>query len=320
MNNPDLVTWRKRHGSMCHVCPLNGQRHAGCNGNIDAPVIGIGDFPSEKDTLDGSTRGAANGRVFADHVGYFMQLEHLALAGLVRLQEVPGRKWPRIVPEGISLNTLIMCTIPGRKKAAVKINSPVGRAAQLCCGNSWRALMRRQLKENPERTLTPMGPAALSMLLGKKVGIESHRGRVIGPFTPEDIAKMLAPIPESVIYAKVLRGKKPTEKWWPAIEWFLNEIIKQQRVGVRKVAKHGLMPPEEWNTTRAEIWPDDPPNSWQTLCVANHAVILDIILKKQIAALKKRAKKENAACHSALPPAQVPVSSPVPESNTLSPA
>ena len=271
MNTPNLVAWRKSHGSLCHVCPLNGQRKVGCSGNIDASHIATTDFPSKDDSELGVSRGERYGRLLEDHLGYWFKLEHVVAGGMAKLVRVPGRKWPRVVLHDILFTSLIMCHIPGKGKPPQKIKSPIGKAARLCCENSWRRLMRKLLSENPERTLEPMGNDALSATYAAKMSIEGHRGRVAEPLTKDDLARVFAPIPEIEIYKKVLRGKHPTEPWWDSIEWFLKEVIKQQRAGVRHVAKHGATPPEEWKP---------------------HAEIIDLILRKQRAALKKRAKKE----------------------------
>jgi hypothetical protein len=285
--HPNLVAWRKAHGSLCHVCPLNGQRCAGSDGPVEAEHIGVGDFPSQDDVDDGVTRGQTHGRAFSDGVGYYMKLENLVPEGLATLVHVPGRKWPRVVLSNTFLMNLIMCHIPGKKKPQVKIRSTVGRHAILCCANSYRAVMRRIYKDNPRRTLTTMGTAATSTTLRMPAAIEAFRGRIPAPWVDADIERLFAPIPEEQIYKVVLRGKHPKEPWWPAMEWFLAEILKLQRAGVRKVAKCGLTPPREFTATYEHIRIDTGEHY-----ITNHAVVLDLLLRRQRQALTKRTKRE----------------------------
>lgn len=272
MNSPNLVAWRKSHGSLCHVCPLNGQRKVGCSGNIDASHIATTDFPSDEDSKLGVSRGERYGRILEDKLGYWYKREHIVQGGMAKLVRVPGRRWPRVVLSDIFITSLIMCHIPGKGKAQQKIKSPIWKAARLCCENSWRRLMRKLLTENSERTLEPMGVDALCATYGEKMSIEGHRGRVAEPMTKADIDRVLAPVPELDIYKKVLRGKHPQEEWWDAIEWFLKGAIKGNRASLRaqiKAAKLAAVPPEVMAWTK----------EW----------------KKQKAASARRAKKEAAS-------------------------
>lgn len=205
--------------SMCHICPLNGQRKVGHDGPPDAEYIGIFEAPGGDEESHLSTRGVPFGRPLQGKAGYYMRVRHLAPIGLQEL--LPNErspKSPRLGRLRIHLMNVAMCRPPNND-----INSKEGKHAVRCCANSARWFVNKLLAENPNRTLCPAGGTALSMLRGEETPIEPYRGRLmtlIGPLKYED---------EKDIEKYVLRGQKPKEEWWPEVELGLKHFIKLWR-------------------------------------------------------------------------------------------
>lgn len=227
--HPDLVDWRRRHGSRCEWCPLNDQRKVGADGPVDAPHIGIGEAPGADEAEYGVTRGFKYGRPFIGKSGYFWKLEYLVPAGLARLSKRPGKNWPGVELTKIQVLNTIMCQPPKNK-----IDSPQGRAAQWCCVNGLLAWLRRRRQANPDLMVTPVGGTALRWLLRAKASIDQYRGRVL---TELDWDAALAPIPESDIIKKVFRGKTPTDPQFLAHASVIEQILRWQRNGLAKQEK-----------------------------------------------------------------------------------
>lgn len=243
MQTPDLVAWRLRHGSACAVCPLKGQRFVGADGPADAAHIVIGDVPSADEAQYGVARGVPHGRAFSDRASYWWKLEFLVTNGLAERVRRETSKWPYVRLTGVQVMNVAMCAdpdAPGNDPA----NTPNARAARRCCANSLRAWLRRRLKENPNISLHPQGAEALADLRREKSGIDAYRGRFLGPVRDTvgewesgawqaHVDALLADEPEETIIKAVLRGRKPTETWWPAFEaWMKGHITwakKQER-------------------------------------------------------------------------------------------
>ncbi len=228
MHYSDYVEQRLKHGSLCHVCPLNGQRKVGHDGPADAEHIVIAEAPGADEEGYKLTQGLRYGRPLVGKTGYFFKLRHLAPLGLVSL--LPGRtpEYPRIGALKVHLMNVIMCRPPNNK-----IDSKEGKAAVKCCANSARWFLNERLRANPNISLHPLGGTALSLLRGEKTAIEPYRGRPTGPY--ETLQFELEP--EADIYKAVLRGRKPKEEWWPAIQTIMKRILSLQRRGISRAAK-----------------------------------------------------------------------------------
>ena len=257
---PTYVEERLAHGSLCHVCPLNGQRKVGHDGPADARHIGIAEAPGADEEAYGATRGYKYGLPLVGATGYFFKLNHLVprgLADVLQGKRRDGTTYDYVGNLRVHLMNVIMCRPPDNK-----IDSREGKRAVKCCANSARWFLNERLRENPNRMLNPMGGTALSLLRGEKTPIDPYRGRVLGPYTG-----LAFPYePEADIYKYVLRGMKPKEEWWPLLERVLKMILTIQRRGVSRAAKR--LPSE-------------------TVAVL---AIIRLILAKQRAALRKRAK------------------------------
>lgn len=318
--HPNIVAERLAHGCLCHVCPLNGQRKVGTDGPVDAEFVVIAEAPGADEEEFGSTRGYEYGRPLVGKTGYFFKLEHLVPAGVAELRPVPGREWPRVDLTNVHLLNVIMCRPPKNK-----IDTPVGRAAVACCANGTRWHLRRLLRAHPDRMLRPLGNVAFGLLMDslrakprpkgakrREYKIDAYRERfmvagneALATATggqPLDIVAALLPEPDMAIYRRVLRGRKPSEEWWPMFEAWLRGFLKFYRRVERYVAKHGPTAPEEWSETRTYV--PYGPNDGKSWCcdgcmdkavsiTTNHTVVLDILLKKQRAALRKAAKRTN---------------------------
>jgi len=206
--------------SMCHICPLNGQRKVGSDGPIDAEFVGIFEAPGEDEEADRLTKGYKYGRPLQGKTGYFMRVRHLAKVGLQELLPPrPGYKSPRLGRLKIYLMNVAMCRSPKNK-----IDSPEGKKAVRCCANGARFILNKIIAANPNITLCPAGGTALSMLRGVKTPIEPYRGRFLvhggEPFPYED---------EREIEKAVLRGVKPQEEWWEVFYKWLKSFIKFYR-------------------------------------------------------------------------------------------
>jgi len=257
---PNYVEERLAHGSLCHVCPLNGHRKVGHDGPASAEHIVIAEAPGADEEAWHVTRGERYGRPLVGKTGYFFKLNHLAPRGLVEL--LPGRepKYPKIGRLRVHLMNVIMCRPPDNK-----IDSAAGKRAVRCCANSARWFLNERLRENPDRILNAMGGTALSLLRGEKTPIDPYRGRLLGPHA----ALRFEYEPEIDIYKYVLRGMKPPEDspWW-SVELVLRKILVAQRAGVRAASKR--LPPE----------------------VSNVLTFVKLLVSKQRAALRKRAQWE----------------------------
>lgn len=264
--------------SLCHVCPLNGQRMVGSDGPPDAEYLGIFEAPGQDEEEYGLTGKYATkyGRPLQGKTGYFMRVRHLG-DPKVGLQELlppyPGRTAPRLGKLKIHLMNVAMCRPPNNK-----IDSPEGKKAVRCCGNGARWQINEWLKRHPNGTILPAGGTALSLLRGTKTPIEPYRGRFMvhgnDPLHYED---------EADIYKYVLRGVKPQEPWWPEVEAGLKHWCKLWRKVERKLLATSLKQIESsfllenpWLTDWMKLW------------------------KKQKAALTRAAKKEAECLDSAL--------------------
>lgn len=265
---PDFVAQRL-HGpegsrSLCHICPLNGKRKVGADGDPDSEYIGVGEGPGKREAEYGLGRGFPYGRAFQGKTGYLLktvQLTHPEVA-LVETAARPGSKWPQVINMKVFLMNIIMCQPPKNK-----VDKGPGRLAVLCCVNSALAQLRELLAKNPDRLVASMGATALGAVTGNlKATIEAHRGRPHFNALASGVLN-LDPIPEAEIYAKVLRGVKPKEEWWPSFDKTLKSIIALQRRGLTASAKRL---PEE---------------------IARVISVVKIVLGKQRAALRKRAKE-----------------------------
>lgn len=253
---PDLVAARLQapegQRSLCHACPLNGQRKVGHDGPLDAEHIAIFEAPGadEEDYL--ATKGVRYGRPLVGKTGYFMKLRHLAPLGLVTL--VPGRnpKYPRIGALKVHLMNVIMCRPPKNK-----IDSVEGKKAVACCSNSALHIINRALAANPNISLHPAGGTALSMLRGVKTPIEPFRGRLL----TREAGAPYPYVPEDVIYKKVLRGVKPKEEWWPDFEIWLKSLIRLFKKSSRraerisgKALETSFLNENPWLTDWTKLW------------------------------------------------------------------
>ena len=259
--------------SMCHICPLNGQRKVGHDGPVDAKFIGIFEAPGESEEIDRLTKGVKYGRPLQGKTGYFMRVRHLAAVGLQELIRNPRRpESPLLGALHVHLMNVAMCRPPDNK-----IESPIGRKAARCCANSARWHVNNILARDPNITLIPAGATALSMLRGEKTSIEPYRGRPTMLATPQ-----LRYEPEAEIEKFVLRGVKPQEEWWEAFALWLKKFILFYRKCGRsltkqkeKAAQTQFLEQNGWLTDWSKLW------------------------KKQKAAATKRAK---AAATATVPP------------------
>jgi hypothetical protein len=240
MNHPDLVDWRLRHGSMCDVCPLKGQRKVGADGPVLAQHIVILDMPSSDDEELGVAAGFKYGRPARSPSAYYWKLENLVPAGLATVTNVPGRNWPTVALKDTQILNVTMCHNPRDPRG----KKPESAKARRCCANSLRAWLRRARGVNTDISIHPCGGPVLSTLVQSKMAIDSYRGRFMGnvhgvTLGPTELEwdRYLADEPENDILKMVLRGQKPTEVWWPQFEKTLKKILTWQRAGMRKAAR-----------------------------------------------------------------------------------
>lgn len=256
---------------MCAVCPLNGQRKVGADGPVNAQHIVVLDMPTKDDAELGVAAGYKYGRPARSGAAYYWKLENLVPAGLARIHHRPGKVWPDVELTAQVLN-VTMCNNPADPKG----KKAESKAARRCCANSLRAWLRRQRAANPNISIHPCGGPALSVVMQAKVGIDSYRGRFVGnvhgaTLGPSDAEwfRMLASEPEGDILKAVLRGKHPTETWWPAFELWWKGFRKLYRKTERALVKQAALdaiPEEVMDWTK--------------------------VYKRQLAALKRAAKKE----------------------------
>lgn len=212
----NLVRWRLAHGSLCHLCPLNGQRKVGCDGPQDADHILIGEAPGHDEE---TYRSGVDefGLPFQGKSGWAMKNFLLAPAGLVDVAQVRGAKWARIRQLNAFILNVIMCRPPKNK-----ITSPNGRKAVAACHESAIAVVKELFRIDPHRAIETLGGTALEMIQPAtkgKVGV--HRGR------PRQIRiDLLEPMPWEKRIRILLRGKKPPGEWTgkPRKEWVAEEI------------------------------------------------------------------------------------------------
>lgn len=261
MTNEAYVDWRLAHGSMCSVCPLNGQRKVGKDGPSDAAILGIAEAPGEDEERWGKARGAKYGTPLVGKSGYRFRIENLAPAGLVDVTPDASRSYPRLGPTRAWLTNVTMCRAPKSK-----VDTPDGRKAVRCCANSLRAYLREQLAADPNRMVVAIGGVAASFMRGRPTKIDAHRGRPRHFAEPlSDIARALEPEPEEDIMKFALKGRKPKEVWWPRFDKTMKKILMLQRAGVSRASKRV---PQEYATVIA---------------------IVKLVVTKQRAALKKAA-------------------------------
>lgn len=189
-----------QNGSMCSVCPLNGQRKVGVDGPRDAGVVLIGEAPGREEE-EYNSRWSPNGRPFVGRSGWALKVRLLAPVGLCDT-EVQEDGWIKPTKLKAFVMNVLMCRPPGNK-----INSPEGKRAVACCSNSARALLTELLSSSPQSLLVPLGGTALN-LMSEENTIAPFRGRVLllNPVS-------LALTPESDILKIALRGCKPPEEF-----------------------------------------------------------------------------------------------------------
>lgn len=212
----NLVRWRLAHGSLCHLCPLNGQRKVGCDGPQNADHILVGEAPG-KDEETYRSGVDEFGLPFVGKSGWAAKQFLFSKAGLVDLAETRGRRWGRIQRLNAFVLNVAMCRPPKNK-----ITSPNGRKAVAACRNSAIAVIQKLFEIDPHRAIESLGGTALELLQPEtkgKVGV--HRGR------PRKIRIDLLEVWEFDRIAKLcLRGKKPPLEWTgkPRKEWvFIDE-------------------------------------------------------------------------------------------------
>jgi uracil-DNA glycosylase family 4 len=171
-------------------------RKVGCDGNIDSDFVLTGEAPGTDETK--FERGRRKyGLPFVGKSGWTMKAYLLGPAGLADVRTKPGSKWPRVVSVKPFIANVAMCQPPKNK-----IDSPQGRRAVLCCGDSYTAMIQELEKRKP-RMFIQLGGTALQAMTGEtKIG--QHRGR----FKWVDIAK-LEPRGFDAVAKLVLRGVKP---------------------------------------------------------------------------------------------------------------
>lgn len=252
--------------SLCHVCPLNGQRKVGEDGPDNAEFVAIFEAPGADEESNLSTRGVPYGRPLQGRTGYYLRVRHLAHVQLQELLPNPRKaSSPKLGRLAVKLLNTVMCRPPDNK-----IDSPEGKAAQLCCGNSARWRLNTLYEANPNRTWLPAGSTALSMVRGMKTPIEPYRGR------PTMLAGPLEYIPEDEIYKKVLRGRKPKEEWWTTFETWMKSFLKFYKATAR-ANERALQKSTQQQLLLSMPWLADWTKLW----------------KKQKAALAKVAKQES---------------------------
>ena len=210
----NLVQWRMDHGSLCNICPLNGQRKVGVDGPQDAAVVLIGEAPGREEE-EYNSQHQQYGKPFVGRSGWALKARLLAPVSLCDTQ-VMEDGWIRPTQLRTFVMNVTMCRPPNNK-----IASPEGKRAVTCCSNSARALLA-QLLHSQERVLVPLGGAALSLLTGLDV-IAPYRGRVL-TLEPE----RLHPRPESEIMKLALRGVKAPEEF-KVHESFLKRVLTAQK-------------------------------------------------------------------------------------------
>lgn len=258
--------------SLCHVCPLNGQRKVGSDGPPDAEFLGLFEAPGADEEEHNLTGKYATkyGRPLQGKTGYFMRVRHLGHPD-VGLQELlppkPGRTAPRLGALKIHLMNVAMCRPPNNK-----IDSPEGKKAIRCCGNGARWQINEWLKRNPNGTILPAGGTALSLLRGSKTPIEPYRGRHMG------LGAALEYEDENEIYKYVLRGVKPKEEWWGDFLIWLKSFLKLWKSTARALERAkkkdtdtDFLSNNPWLADWAKLW------------------------KKQKAAIARQQKKESLA-------------------------
>src|SRR5437899_1001156 len=112
----DFVEERLRHGSYCHLCPLNKQRKVGCDGPPDAKIIGIAEAPGQKEEEYG--RGKFKyGRALVGPTGYYLKTETLAHpdVDLATVQDRPRSQWKDVTELNVFLMNVVMCRPPKNK-------------------------------------------------------------------------------------------------------------------------------------------------------------------------------------------------------------
>lgn len=230
---PDFVDWRLRY-SHCHVCPLNGQRKVGHDGPPpeEANLFAVAEAPGADEESHGIARGIKYGRPLVGKTGYFWKLEQLGPAGLARIEQRRGSKWPEVKAVEVHMMNVIMCRPPRNK-----IDSKEGKVAVRCCANGARAFLNEYV----------------------------YGGETRFPLESElDILK----------YA--CRGRKASGQEW---EWFVpwwKWFRKFYRACERGMTK-------------------DAEKAATTAVLAEHAWLAAWMkeYKKQLAAAKRKAKKEN---------------------------
>ena len=131
--------------------------------------------------------------------GWALKHKLLAPVGFVDVEKKEGQ-WPKVKKWNTFVMNTIMCRPPDNK-----INSPEGKKAVACCSNSAKALLELLLKQNPDRTLIPLGGTALALMTGQ-ASIGPCRGRVMN-LKPSS----LEPLPQEQLLKIVARGYKPPE-------------------------------------------------------------------------------------------------------------
>lgn len=219
---PDFVAWRLAGGGdpnarcLCELCPLNGKRKVGCDGDPRSKHLAIGESPGKDESEDGIPYGRPYGRPFKGKAGYLFKLEMLVAAELAKAIDEGEHKWPRVADMKVWVANLIQCQPPKNK-----ITTKEGKKAEIACGESLKRLVLMLLTADPNRTVDPMGAYPTSWILGKTpaqkgfkaVPINAYRGYELGPYDLDFYKRMLAPTPLNERIAYLLRGVKPPKSW-----------------------------------------------------------------------------------------------------------
>lgn len=201
----DWVDWRLKHGSMCSLCPLNGQRKVGCIGDPDAGPVVILEAPgAEEESYNEAHQ--KYGVPIVGRSGWALRHKLLGPTGLVEIEQKEGQ-WPRVTKWNCFVMNTIMCRPPDNK-----INSPEGKKARVCCSDSAKALLAHLLERKQQRVLVPAGGTGLELVMGQAT-IGPYRGRVLSfnsslltPTSLEDKLKQLKikPPEEALTYIKII--------------------------------------------------------------------------------------------------------------------
>jgi len=215
----DWVEWRLANGSMCGVCPLNGQRKVGCVGDPDAGPVMILEAPgAEEESYNAAHQ--KYGVPIVGRSGWALKFKLLAPVGLIDIEQKEGQ-WPKVKKWNVFVMNRIMCRPPNNK-----INSPEGKKALACCSNSAKSLMAYLLARNPDRAVIASGGTALDLLTGQAT-IGPYRGRVLNWKN-----SYVTPMPQDSVLKIALRGVKPPAEAEPYLK-ILKLLLSKSRSSLK---------------------------------------------------------------------------------------